>query len=80
MAVQIKVDRVLDCRGLLCPMPIIHTKRELASIAVGQVLEVQATDPGSKRDMPAFCKNTGNELVEASEDGAVFHYLIRKLR
>jgi len=80
MAPEIRPDRVIDCRGLLCPMPIVETKRAIATLAVGQILEVLATDPGSKRDMPAFCKNTGNELVEASEDGAVFHYLIRKLR
>jgi tRNA 2-thiouridine synthesizing protein A len=80
MTSEIKADRVLDCRGLLCPMPIINTKRELASMAVGEVLEVLATDPGSRRDMPAFTKNTGQELIEASEDGQVLHYLIRKTR
>ncbi len=78
MATEVKPDRLLDCRGLLCPMPIINTKRELATLAVGQVLEVLATDPGSKRDMPAFAKNTGNELLDATEEGQVFHYLIRK--
>ncbi len=80
MSPEMKSDRVLDFRGLLCPMPIINTKREMTSLAVGQVLEVLATDPGSRRDMPAFVKNTGNELIGVSEDGQVLHYLIRKLR
>jgi tRNA 2-thiouridine synthesizing protein A len=61
-------------------MPIVTTKRELASLAVGEVLEVLATDPGSKRDMPAFAKNTGNELIGMNDDGEVLHFLIRKLR
>ncbi|MDO8672450.1 MAG: sulfurtransferase TusA family protein [Dehalococcoidia bacterium] len=78
MASEIRPDRTVDCRGLLCPMPIVETKRAIATLAVGQILEVLATDPGSKRDMPAFAKNTGNELVEAGEEGKVFRFLIRK--
>lgn len=80
MATAIRPDRGIDCRGLLCPMPIVETRRAMASLAVGKVLEVLATDPGSGRDMAAFAKNTGNELLEAGEEGQVFRFLIRKLR
>ena len=54
----------LDARGLNCPLPILKTKKALADMTSGQVLRVQATDPGSVRDFQAFAKQTGNHLLE----------------
>lgn len=71
-------DSELDVRGLNCPLPILRAKKALASLATGQVLRVEATDPGSVRDFQAFAKQTGNELVEHSESGQVFTFLLRK--
>jgi tRNA 2-thiouridine synthesizing protein A len=71
-------DSELDVRGLNCPLPILRAKKALASMASGQVLRVEATDPGSVRDFQAFAKQTGNELVEHSESGPVFTFLLRK--
>ncbi|MBO9349983.1 MAG: sulfurtransferase TusA family protein, partial [Thermomicrobium sp.] len=44
-------DRVLDCSGLLCPLPVIRTSKAIKEIAIGQVLKVIATDPGAPADM-----------------------------
>ncbi|MDT7947195.1 MAG: sulfurtransferase TusA family protein [Thermoflexus sp.] len=74
----IKPDQVLDCRGLLCPLPVIKTSKAITSIAVGQILEVLATDPGSKPDFQAWSKQTGHELLEVHEEGGVFRFLIRR--
>lgn len=71
-------DQVLDAKGLNCPLPIIKTKKMLKDIAVGQTLEVLATDPGSVADFAAFCRTTGNELVEQATDAGVYRFVIRR--
>jgi tRNA 2-thiouridine synthesizing protein A len=71
-------DQVLDAKGLNCPLPILKAKKALKSLAGGNTLEILSTDPGSVADFAAFCRTTGNELVEQSEEGGVWTYLIRK--
>jgi tRNA 2-thiouridine synthesizing protein A len=69
----------LDTRGLNCPLPILKAKKALADMASGEVLKVVATDPGTVRDFQAFARQTGNELVEQSNDAVEFvHYLRRR--
>ena len=65
---RIQPDRVLDARGLLCPLPIVETAKAVARLEVGQVLEVLSDDFGVLADMPAWCKGTGHELVEMREE------------
>ncbi len=71
-------DRDLDVKGLNCPLPILRTKKTLAEMESGQILRVQATDPGSLKDFPAFAKQTGNELVEQVEEDKVFMYFLKR--
>jgi len=71
-------DQVLDAKGLNCPLPILKAKKALKDLQAGQVLEVQSTDPGSVADFSAFCRTTGNEMLEQNEAGGVYTYLIRK--
>jgi len=71
-------DQVLDAKGLNCPLPILKAKKALKPLTGGQTLEVQSTDPGSVADFAAFCRTTGNELVEQNEEGGIWTYLIRK--
>ena len=71
-------DQVLDAKGLNCPLPILKAKKALKSLAGGNTLEVQSTDPGSVADFAAFCRATGNEMLEQTEEGGVWTYLIRK--
>ena len=71
-------DQVLDAKGLNCPLPILKAKKALKSLEGGQVLEVISTDPGSVADFGAFCRTTGNELVEQNEADGIYTYLIRK--
>ena len=71
-------DQVLDAKGLNCPLPILKAKKALKSMDGGKILEVQSTDPGSVADFAAFCRTTGNELVEQEEADGIWTYLIRK--
>jgi tRNA 2-thiouridine synthesizing protein A len=70
-------DQVLDAKGLNCPLPILKAKKALNSVPTGGTLQVLATDPGSVKDFEAFCRQTGNELLETSQDGNVFVFLIK---
>ena len=69
---------VLDVKGLNCPLPILRTKKALAEMETGQVLRVQATDPGSVKDFAAFAKQTGNELLEQKEENRVFEFYLKR--
>jgi tRNA 2-thiouridine synthesizing protein A len=80
MADPVKVDKVLDAKGLLCPMPVIKARKAIKEIALGQVLEVQATDKGSMKDFEAWSRQTGNELLDSSEAGGVYTFHIRKAK
>lgn len=70
-------DQVLDAKGLNCPLPILKAKKALKTLPTGGTLEVIATDPGSVKDFEAFCRATGNELVEQHNDGKIFNFVIR---
>ena len=71
---------VLDAKGLMCPMPIVQLAKKFKTMKVGEEIELLATDVGSKADVPAWCQRTGNELVEAREEGGVLIYRIKKLK
>lgn len=71
--------QTLDTRGMNCPLPILRTKKTLSAMGAGEVLAVTATDPGSLKDMQAFCKQTGNELIASSANQGEFEFLIRKV-
>ena len=67
-----------DATGLLCPLPVLRANRKLRELPVGAELTIRATDPASESDFPAYCKQTGHELVSASRDGEVLVFVIRK--
>lgn len=69
----------LDARGLNCPLPILRTKKAMNTLTSGDVLKVISTDKGSAQDIPAFCRQTGNELVEAKEVEGDYIFFIKKL-
>jgi tRNA 2-thiouridine synthesizing protein A len=72
------VETLLDARGLNCPLPILKTRKALKDVAPGAALRVLATDPGAVEDFPAFCRTTGHELIEASQDGATYSFVIKR--
>jgi tRNA 2-thiouridine synthesizing protein A len=71
-------DQELDATGLNCPLPILRAKKSLNGLQAGQVLHIVATDPGSVKDFDAFAKQTGNQLLESSEQGGKFHFYLKK--
>lgn len=61
------INKELDARRLLCPMPVIRAQDAIATMQAGERLRVIATDPGVKNDIPAWCRINGHK-VETMED------------
>ena len=74
----VEITQTVDARGLSCPMPIVQTAQAVRTLPSGAVIELIATDAGSIKDVAAWCKATGNELIEQSSDGAVYRFVIRR--
>ena len=70
-------DHTLDAKGLNCPLPILKARKALKEVPAGGTLEILATDPGSVADFEAFCRQTGNEILEQSVDDKVYRFLIK---
>lgn len=75
---NVTINETIDVTGLSCPLPILKTAKAMKTHVAGDVVEVLATDPGSVADFAAWCRSTGNELVERRTDADVFHFVIRK--
>ncbi len=72
-------ETFLDTKGLKCPLPILKAKRTLNGLPRGALLRILATDPVTLRDFPAFCRQTGHELIESGEaEAGLYAFLIRK--
>lgn len=78
MSTDQKYDHLLDARGLSCPLPILKTKKAMDSLVIGQVLKVEATDQGSKNDMAAWARRTGNEILRVDEGPGTYTFYIKK--
>ena len=75
---EIKEDQVLDVQGEGCPMPILKTKKALDKMNSGEILKILGTDPGTKNDLPAFCKRTGHEFLGAEENNGVSTFYVKR--
>ena len=73
-----EATKILDVRGVNCPLPILRTRATLKEMQSGEVLQVIATDPGSVRDIESFCNQTGNTLLPSQEIAGEYNFLIRK--
>ncbi len=75
---EINYNIEFDARGLKCPMPVIKVRKLLQSLKPGEIILVLADDPGAKRDFPAFCAQTGDEIIKSEEENGVLKFYIKK--
>ena len=73
-----EVDHVLDASGLFCPEPVMLLHNIVRDMAVGEVVQVVATDPSTQRDIPKFCQFLGHELLQQEEADGGYRYWLRK--
>lgn len=78
MPEMINADKVLDCSGMLCPMPVVKTSKAIRDVSVGQVLKMIATDPGAPSDMQAWSRQTGHELLQSTEEDGKYVFYLRR--
>lgn len=78
MSDDIEVAKVMDLKGLACPMPVVKVSKGIKEVEVGQVIEAVTTDPGSLTDFPAWARTSGNEIVDTIQgDGEITFYIKR---
>jgi len=73
-------DKILDCSGMLCPLPIIKTSKAIKEIDVGQLLKMIATDPGAPSDMEAWSRQTGHQMVDSRLEGDNYIFFFRRTK
>ena len=71
-------DVELDTSGMNCPLPVLKARKALSEMSVGQRLHLIVTDPGAKKDIAAFCKMTGNPLIDTNEQEGKIHFFLEK--
>jgi tRNA 2-thiouridine synthesizing protein A len=77
--VSTTIATTVDARGQSCPGPLVSLAKALRDAASGDLLELLATDPGSRSDVPSWAAISGNELLESHEGDGEFRFLIRKV-
>ena len=77
-AINMTFNAEVDAIGMNCPLPILRTKKALATMQSGEGLKVKATDAGAAHDFPAFAKQTGNELLASTKEGDVLVFFLKR--
>jgi TusA-related sulfurtransferase len=72
--------KVLDFKGLPCPMPVVKISQEINTVQVGEVVEVHTTDPGSLADFPAWAKTSGNEILESKQEEGLIRIFVKRVK
>ena len=76
----LSADMVVDARGTSCPGPILAAKKAIGGLAVNGVMEVQATDSGTLKDIPAWCKKMGHDYLGSYDDAGYLRLFLRKTK
>ncbi len=71
-------DYLLDTTGLTCPEPVMLLHNRIRDMAAGETVQVLATDPATRRDIPNFCRFLGHELMAQADEDGQYRYLVRK--
>lgn len=72
------VQKVVDARGTSCPGPILAAKKGIVTVKVGDLMEVQATDSGTLKDLPAWCRKLGHEFLGVVEEAGYWKLYVRR--
>ncbi len=78
MSEEIKADKVMDLKGLPCPMPVVKISKGIKEVEVGQVVEAETTDPGALSDFPSWARTSGNEILKTEQDGDVIRFYVKR--
>lgn len=74
----LKVDKVVDARGVACPGPLLEAKRSIAAVPMRGVMEVISSDEGTSEDVPLWAKKVGHEFLGTLPDAGLWHIYVRR--
>jgi len=79
MSLEMKAVKVMDLKGLPCPMPVVKISKGIKEVQVGQIVHAITSDPGALADFPAWAKKSGNEILKTEQDGKVTNFYIKRV-
>jgi tRNA 2-thiouridine synthesizing protein A len=74
----LKVDKVVDARGVACPGPLLEAKRSVPAVPLHGVMEVISSDEGTAEDVPLWAKKVGHEYLGTVPDSGLWHIYLRR--
>ena len=80
MSEEIKVDKVMDLKGLPCPMPVVKVSKGIKEVGIGQVIEAISSDPGALADFPAWARTSGNEILKTVQENGLIKFYIKRAK
>ena len=78
MSEELRSDKVMDLKGLPCPMPVVKVSKGIKEVEIGQVVEAVTSDPGALADFPAWARTSGNEIIKTEQSDGVIKFYIRR--
>lgn len=78
MSEEVNADKVMDLKGMPCPMPVVKVSKGIKEVEIGQVIEAVTTDPGSLSDFPAWAETSGNEIIKTEQGDGVIKFYIKR--
>jgi tRNA 2-thiouridine synthesizing protein A len=78
MSEELRSDKVMDLKGLPCPMPVVKISKGIKEVEIGQVVEAVTSDPGALADFPAWARTSGNEILKTEQSDGVIKFYIRR--
>ena len=79
MSEDLNIAKVMDLKGLACPMPVVKGSKGIKEVEIGEIIEAISTDPGSLTDFPAWARTSGNEILDTQQDGDEIKFTIKRL-
>jgi TusA-related sulfurtransferase len=79
MGEEIRADKVMDLKGMPCPMPVVKVSKGIKEVEIGQVIEAVTTDPGALADFPAWARTSGNEILKTDQDNGEIRFFIKRV-
>jgi len=79
MSETIKADKVMNLKGMPCPMPIVKISKGIKEVQIGQIVEASTTDPGSLSDFPAWARSSGHEIIKTEQENDVIKFFIKRI-
>ncbi|MCJ7686119.1 MAG: sulfurtransferase TusA family protein [Desulfobacteraceae bacterium] len=78
MSEELRSDKVMDLKGLPCPMPVVKVSKGIKEVEIGQVVEAVTSDPGALADFPAWARTSGNEILKTEQSDGVIKFYIKR--